>query len=98
MRVVQRLFPRASPLPKDPRAATLPALEAQLSEERIAVIGLGYVGLPAALALARKYPTTGFDINEARVAELRAGRDATGEGEAVELKGLSIVFTSNPVE
>ncbi|MEC5382417.1 nucleotide sugar dehydrogenase [Aurantimonas sp. C2-6-R+9] len=48
--------------------------------ERIAILGLGYVGLPVALALAQVFDdVTGFDISEARVAALREGRDATGE-------------------
>lgn len=51
----------------------------------IAVIGLGYVGLPLAVELAKKYPTTGFDINADRIAGLRAGHDATLEVEDGEL-------------
>lgn len=48
--------------------------------EKIAVIGLGYVGLPIALALARKFPgTVGFDIDGNRIASLNKGVDATGE-------------------
>lgn len=44
--------------------------------ERIAVIGLGYVGLPVAVALGRKFDhVIGFDINVARIDELRAGQD-----------------------
>lgn len=46
---------------------------------RIAVIGLGYVGLPLAVEFAKKYPTVGFDINQERVAELRNGHDRTLE-------------------
>ena len=46
---------------------------------RIAVVGLGYVGLPLAVALARHFPVTGFDISAARVEELQKGRDRTGE-------------------
>lgn len=46
---------------------------------RIAVIGLGYVGLPLAIGLARKFPTLGFDIDERRVAELKTGHDRTLE-------------------
>jgi UDP-N-acetyl-D-galactosamine dehydrogenase len=43
--------------------------------EKIAVIGLGYVGLPAAVALGREFPgVIGFDINQKRIADLRAGR------------------------
>jgi UDP-N-acetyl-D-mannosaminuronate dehydrogenase len=53
-----------------------------LQDIRIAVIGLGYVGLPLAVALGRVYPTTGFDIRPERIAELKAGRDATREATA----------------
>lgn len=48
-------------------------------DARIAIIGLGYVGLPLAVEFAKKYPVTGFDINEERIAELRSGRDRTLE-------------------
>ncbi len=55
--------------------------------ERIAVVGLGYVGLPVALAFARRFPgTVGFDINVEKVKELRRGFDRTGELAAAELK------------
>ena len=49
-------------------------------ERGFAVIGLGYVGLPVALALAKKFePVIGFDISKRRIAALRNGVDATGE-------------------
>jgi UDP-N-acetyl-D-galactosamine dehydrogenase len=57
----------------------------RLEQAKIAVIGLGYVGLPLAVALGREFPTLGFDIDAARVAELRAGHDATGEVDSTEL-------------
>ncbi|WP_299017563.1 nucleotide sugar dehydrogenase [uncultured Polaribacter sp.] len=50
-----------------------------MSKIKIAVIGLGYVGLPLARLFATKYPVVGFDINEKRVQELRCGRDTTLE-------------------
>jgi len=53
---------------------------------RIAIIGLGYVGLPLAVAFGRRYPTIGFDIKPARVEELRAGRDSTLETTPEELQ------------
>jgi UDP-N-acetyl-D-galactosamine dehydrogenase len=53
---------------------------------RIVVIGLGYVGLPLAVALARKFDVTGFDIDGERIAELRQGRDRTREVEGDELR------------
>lgn len=55
------------------------------NQQRIAVIGLGYVGLPLAVAFARKYPTLGFDINPQRVQALQQGRDDTLEVSEQEL-------------
>lgn len=52
-----------------------------LSATKIALIGLGYVGLPLAVEFGKQYPTTGFDINAARIAELNAGKDSTLEVE-----------------
>lgn len=63
---------------------------------RIAVIGLGYVGLPAAVAFARKgFSVIGFEIDESRVAELRAGKDRTREVSAEELKSLDLYVTTD---
>ncbi len=56
-----------------------------LQDSKIAIIGLGYVGLPLAVEFGKHYDTTGFDINAARVDELRAGRDSTLEVDAEEL-------------
>lgn len=65
--------------------------------ERIAVIGLGYVGLPVALAFAAKFPgTIGFDVNSQRVNELRSGLDRSGEVEKTELTATSLRVTDNP--
>jgi UDP-N-acetyl-D-galactosamine dehydrogenase len=65
--------------------------------ERIAVIGLGYVGLPVAVALARAFPRTiGFDISESRVAALREGLDHTGEIATEELREAGLTFTTDP--
>ncbi|MDC3353910.1 nucleotide sugar dehydrogenase, partial [Schleiferiaceae bacterium] len=55
-------------------------------EKKIAVIGLGYVGLPLAVEFAKKYPTVGFDINGPRVDELMNGHDRTLEVEDDDLK------------
>jgi UDP-N-acetyl-D-glucosamine/UDP-N-acetyl-D-galactosamine dehydrogenase len=57
-----------------------------LSGRKIAVIGLGYVGLPLALEFGKKYPTVGFDINAARIKDLKGGRDVTLETTRAELK------------
>jgi UDP-N-acetyl-D-galactosamine dehydrogenase len=63
---------------------------------RIAVIGLGYVGLPAAAAFARKgFPVVGFEIDAARVAELRRGFDRTREVSAEELAQLKLHATTD---
>jgi UDP-N-acetyl-D-galactosamine dehydrogenase len=65
-------------------------------QERIAVIGLGYVGLPVALAFARKFPgTVGFDVNKEKVEELRRGFDRNQEVSEKELKGSELVITSD---
>jgi UDP-N-acetyl-D-galactosamine dehydrogenase len=64
---------------------------------RIAVVGLGYVGLPLAVELGRKYQTLGFDIKAARVEELVQGRDSTREVEPEELKNSEFLrFSSTP--
>jgi len=52
---------------------------------RIAIIGLGYVGLPLAVEFGKHFPTTGYDIRSARIAELREGRDSTLECSPEEL-------------
>ncbi len=60
----------------------------RLDDARVAVIGLGYVGLPLALALGRDFETLGFDINPTRIADLKKGRDNTNEVDADELKSI----------
>ena len=67
--------------------------------ERIAVIGLGYVGLPVALSFARKFQgTVGFDINEPKVKSLKAGVDTTGEVASDVLKASTLNITSDAGE
>ncbi len=67
---------------------------------KIAVIGLGYVGLPLARLFSTKYPTVGFDINKQRVAELVTGHDATLEIDEQTLKAALLNYnptsTNNP--
>ncbi len=60
-----------------------------LSSTRIGVVGLGYVGLPLAVEFGKRYATVGFDINQARIAELRAGHDSSLEVEPDELRGVA---------
>jgi UDP-N-acetyl-D-galactosamine dehydrogenase len=70
-----------------------------LEQARIAVLGLGYVGLPLAVALGREFPTLGFDTDAARVAELRGGRDGTGELGAAELaEATRLRFSADAAE
>ncbi len=69
-------------------------LEDVLTVERIiSVVGLGYVGLPVAVAFGKCRTTIGFDINRNRIMELREGRDHTGEVEAADLAEADILFT-----
>ncbi|MBK9076947.1 MAG: nucleotide sugar dehydrogenase [Flavobacteriales bacterium] len=64
-------------------------------EAKLAVIGLGYVGLPIALAFARKIKVVGFDINQKRVDMMRRGEDPSNELEASEFDGCDIHFTAD---
>jgi UDP-N-acetyl-D-galactosamine dehydrogenase len=64
---------------------------------KIAVIGLGYVGLPVAVAFARSgAPVVGFDIDPSRIEELRAGRDRTREVEPAQLAQPTLTYTHDP--
>lgn len=64
-------------------------------EKKLAVVGLGYVGMPIAVEFAKHIGVIGFDINEKRVSEYRSGIDATNEvGEAI--KSTTAEFTSDP--
>jgi UDP-N-acetyl-D-galactosamine dehydrogenase len=66
-------------------------------ERGFAVIGLGYVGLPVALALAKKFePVIGFDISQQRIAALRNARDTTGEVSGAALHETRLRFTDDP--
>ncbi len=67
-----------------------------LEQEKIAVIGLGYVGLPVALSFARKLPTIGFDIRQKRIDELLRGHDETAEVTAEALRDTRIELTADP--
>ncbi len=69
--------------------------EIALTNAKIAIIGLGYVGLPLARLFATKYPVVGFDINKSRVEELQNGHDSTKEVEDDVLK--KVLLQENPV-
>lgn len=62
----------------------------------VAVVGLGYVGLPLAVALSRHFSVIGFDISAARVDELRIGHDRTGEVAPQALAGARIDYSCDP--
>ena len=67
-----------------------------LSQKKIAVIGLGYVGLPLAVEFGKKYSTLGFDINQKRIAELSEGYDRTLESNKEEIEASkSLSFSSS---
>ena len=71
-----------------------PAPMMRIDDARIAIVGLGYVGLPLAVEFGKQFPTVGFDINPGRVAELEEGRDSTLEVTAEELaQATSLSFT-----
>ena len=65
-------------------------------KNKIAIVGLGYVGLPLARLFATKYPVVGFDINTARVQELKSGKDSTLEVEDHLLQ--SVLLNENPAK
>lgn len=68
----------------------------KFSEKKIAIIGLGYVGLPLAVEFGKKRAVVGFDINQARIDELRAGRDSTLEVTGDDIKSAEhLSFTSS---
>lgn len=62
--------------------------------KKLAVIGLGYVGMPIAVQFAKKVDVIGFDINEQKIQEYKNGHDVTGEAGDDELKKTSMVFTN----
>ncbi|MEM9637735.1 MAG: nucleotide sugar dehydrogenase [Pseudomonadota bacterium] len=68
----------------------------KIEDVKIGVIGLGYVGLPLAVAFGAELPVVGFDIDAARIADLKAGKDATLETDTAELQAAThLRFTSN---
>src|SRR6476659_9876033 len=71
-------------------------MKLSLRKLRVGVVGLGYVGLPLAVEFGKHFDTVGFDIQEARIAELRAGKDSTLETTRKELKAAQyLTFTTN---
>ena len=69
----------------------------KMTDLNIAIIGLGYVGLPLAVELGRKFPTIGFDVKKSRVQELRNGHDSTREVASEDLNNSpKLTFSSTP--
>src|SRR5690606_4195178 len=66
---------------------------------KLAVVGLGYVGLPVAVAFGSRIPTIGFDINKQRIADLKRGRDITNEVMAEEFASAThISYSDDPAD
>ncbi|MBT8149980.1 MAG: Vi polysaccharide biosynthesis UDP-N-acetylglucosamine C-6 dehydrogenase TviB, partial [Gammaproteobacteria bacterium] len=71
----------------------------KLSEAKIGIIGLGYVGLPLAVEFGKQYPTVGYDISQKRIDALNMGNDATLEVSADELSAANLLsFSSDKKE
>lgn len=66
--------------------------------KHVAVVGLGYVGLPIAVAFAKHVPVLGFDVNTAKIDELRHGLDRTKEVPTADLKASRITYSSDPAD
>ncbi|MCX6706554.1 MAG: nucleotide sugar dehydrogenase, partial [Candidatus Woesearchaeota archaeon] len=64
----------------------------------ICVVGLGYVGLPLAVAFGKQFKVIGFDLNKKRIEELKKNIDRTNELSEKEIKDSNILFTDNPKE
>ena len=70
-----------------------------MTETKIAIIGLGYVGLPLAIEFGKRFETIGFDVNESRIEELLIGKDSTQETTPEQLKKAKLLkFTGNSKE
>src|SRR6185503_3593337 len=67
-------------------------------ERKVAIVGLGYVGLPIAVAFGKRGKVIGFDINKAKIDELLRGFDRTGEVSQADLKACQVEYTSEPTE
>ena len=68
-----------------------------LTDIKIGIIGLGYVGLPLAVEFGKKFPVLGFDINQARIEQLQSGHDSTLEVSDEELKESPMLDYSSSV-
>ncbi|MBA2935772.1 nucleotide sugar dehydrogenase [Sphingomonas sp. CGMCC 1.13654] len=80
----------------DARIADLRSVPAaaEVAVQSVVVVGLGYVGLPLAVALAKSFPTVGLDIDESRIAELKAGHDRTDEIDDARLAASQLQYAA----
>lgn len=72
--------------------------ERAISTDVIAIVGLGYVGLPLAVAFGARQPTIGFDLNEAKIEQIRAGKDPSGEVDGDALNSARLLELSSDPE
>jgi UDP-N-acetyl-D-galactosamine dehydrogenase len=78
-------------------AAVDPTIDATIAGQVVAVVGLGYVGLPLAVEFGRRFRTLGFDLSQAKVDAYRKGFDPTGEVSAEQLRGASrLSYSTDP--
>lgn len=69
-----------------------------MEQKRLAIFGLGYVGLPLAVEFGKKYPTVGFDINQERIQQLSLGIDRTLESNEAEIKSSAHLTFTNQLQ
>lgn len=69
-----------------------------MEQKRLAIIGLGYVGLPLAVEFGKKYPTVGFDINQERIQQLSLSIDRTLESNEAEIKSSTHLTFTNQLQ
>src|SRR5512143_247336 len=67
-----------------------------MKERKVAIVGLGYVGLPIAVAFGKQHRVIGFDINTSKIEELREGFDRTGEVSTADLMASQVEYTAEP--
>ena len=71
-------------------------MKTTITDKKVSILGLGYVGLPLAVALSKKFNCIGFDIDKKRIHDLINNKDATKEADLLRLNTRKISFTSNP--
>lgn len=69
-----------------------------INERKVAIVGLGYVGLPIAIAFGKYRPVIGFDINASKIKELQEGFDRTGEVSTADLQASQVRYTTDSAE